>query len=158
MPPQQSNGSIRNQDRMRPPSDNYPHDLDSVVIPNDVTPTEYYCLIMCHGISVNNELQFTKALQKLGAQSQNDLSDYKASMVFELMYGKSFEQIQHFYSIQFRNLMSESLQLAIRRQREVIAHDLLLFAHTRLYSLSISDKEIEFLVLNEMYHLVQEMI
>lgn len=46
-----------------------------------------------------------------------------------MMYGQSFEDIQHLYSASFRKIMSEALQLSIRRQREVIAEELLIFAH-----------------------------
>jgi hypothetical protein len=40
----------------------------------------------------------------------------------------------------------------------VIAEDLLIFAQSRVFSLTISEKEIEFLVLHEMYHLIERMI
>lgn len=75
-----------------------------------------------------------------------------------MMYGRSFEDVQHLYSAKFRKMMSDALQLSIRRQREVIAEDLLIFAHSRVFSLTISEKEIEFLVINEMFNLVVRMI
>jgi hypothetical protein len=50
------------------------------------------------------------------------------------------------------------LQLSIRRQRDVIAQDLLLFAQTRLFALTVSEKDVEFLVLHEMFDLLVEMI
>lgn len=75
-----------------------------------------------------------------------------------MMFGRTFEEVQHLFSAKFREMVSSSMQLSIRRQREVIAQDLLVFAHSRTFSLKISEKEIEFLVLHEMYSLIERMI
>ena len=54
--------------------------------------------------------------------------------------------------------MSKALQLSIKRQREVISYDLLMYAQSRVYSLTISEKEIEFLILHKMFGLIEQMI
>lgn len=75
-----------------------------------------------------------------------------------MMSGLTFEEVQQTFTAKFRALMSGALQLSIRRQREVIAQDLLQFAYSRTFSLTISEKEIEFLVQHEMYSLIERMI
>ena len=66
-----------------------------------------------------------------------------------MMTSRPFAEVQQMFSAKFREVMSGALQLSIRRQREVIAHDLLLFANSRSFSLTITDKEIGFLVMNK---------
>ena len=39
---------------------------NNLEIPPDAEPSEYYRMIMCHGISVGNELYYTKALISVG--------------------------------------------------------------------------------------------
>ena len=127
-------------------------DVDSnPLAPRDVEPVSYYAMLMCHGISIANELMFSKSLQRISMEVQRDPSNDKARELNDMFYGRSFEDVRHMYSASFRALMSESLQLSIRRKRDAIAEDLLSFASQRVFSLTINEKEIEFLVMHGMF-------
>ena len=78
-------------------------------------------MIMCHGISVGNEAYFTKALTSVGSQSKFT----KQREIYNMISSRPFKEVLQLSTAKFREMMSGALQLSIRRQREVIAQDLL---------------------------------
>ena len=102
---------------------------NNLKIPPDVEPSEYYTMIMCHGISVGNEAYFTKALTSVGNQSKSA----SERDIYTMISSRPFKEVQQMSTAKFREMMSGALQLSIRRQREVIAHDLLQFAISRSF-------------------------
>lgn len=66
------------------------------------------------------------------------------------------EDLIHLKAI--REVLSEALRTSIRLNREVISLDLLLFARSRLVNLSITDNELEILIHDKMYVVIEKLV
>ena len=76
-----------------------------------------------------------------------------------MFYGKSFSEVRSLHSLsKFRELMSEALIMSIHRLREMVSYELLMFSKSRLFPMIITENEVQILVQNKMYDLIEELI
>ena len=119
---------------------------------------DYYNMLICHAVATGYELSFMKILKKIGYLLKADPDNQRAKKTFNMFYDKPFVDVQNIYTKAFRELLSESLQLSVKRQRETIAFDLLDYAASKFFALKITDKEIDIMVFYEMHTLIDKMV
>ena len=93
---------------------------------NIANSTEYYAMILCHSLSTNDELSYTKFNRKITLRHQDNRNDPLAHKLTNLFRSKTFlEAIDMIKFKTVKDLFDDALQLSIETKRELVSFDLI---------------------------------
>lgn len=121
--------------------------------------SEYICMMVCHSIAVNDELNFNKFVKKLKVILSQDPDNDDARDMLRFFVPISWRKIPQFLLLkEVRKFMSQAIQFSIRIKREIITNDILNLSKSRFIQVNITDTEMEILIREEMYDMIEKLI
>ena len=112
-------------------------------------------MLICHSIVLGNQLQLEKFLKQLKDESAD--KDHNLE-IYNTLADLNMSQIRNLSSLTLVPLFSQSLQMSIQCKLISVACEILDFSKKQKLDLFILQSNLDVLVNDEMYFLMQKMI
>ena len=116
-------------------------------------------MILCHSLSINDELIYTKYIRKISTRHKEDRRDRQAHTLTETFKNKSIAEaieMKRFKTVQ--DFFDLAMQMSIETQRELVSFDLINFAVRSGFQMAITEKQMHVLIENKMYEVIEALI